>query len=157
MDKRLLLLICILLPLAVGGLSGYLTTANIPTWYASLTKPSFNPPNYLFGPVWTLLYFMMGYALYLITQASADKPTKNKAYIYWGIQMILNFLWSILFFHFHQIDLALVEIVILWASILLTILTFAKISKKAAWLMVPYIAWVSFATLLNAAIYLLNK
>jgi translocator protein len=157
MDKRLLLLFCILLPLAIGGLSGYLTTANIPTWYASLTKPSFNPPNYLFGPVWTLLYFMMGYALYLITQAQVDKAAKNKAYIYWGIQMILNFLWSILFFHFHQIDIALVEIVVLWASILLTILSFAKINKRAAWLMVPYIAWVSFATLLNASIYLLNK
>jgi translocator protein len=157
MDKRLLLILCILLPLAVGGLSGYLTTANIPTWYASLTKPSFNPPNYLFGPVWTILYIMMGYALYLITQTEFNKPYKNRTYIYWGLQMILNFFWSILFFHFHQIDIALVEIVLLWASILLTILSFAKINKKAAWLMVPYISWVSFATLLNAAIYVLNK
>ncbi len=157
MNKIIKLLLCLLLPLAVGGISGFLTAENIPTWYATLIKPSFNPPNYLFGPVWTILYCMMGYALYLIIQSKDVSNSKNKAYIFWGVQLFLNFWWSILFFHFKLIDIALIEIIIMWAMIIMTIFSFAKINTKASWLLVPYVSWVSFATLLNGAIYFLNK
>jgi translocator protein len=157
MNKKVTLLFCILLPLAAGAISGFLTSASIPTWYATLIKPSFNPPNYLFGPVWTLLYVMMGLALYMVTQTATTQDLKNKAYLFWGSQMFLNFCWSILFFYFKRIDIAFGEIILMWIMILATIFSFAKINKKAAWLLVPYIAWVSFATVLNGAIFFLNR
>jgi translocator protein len=157
MNKTLKLILCVAGPLIVGGISGIFTAANIPTWYASLNRPSWSPPNYLFGPVWTTLYIMMGIALYLIIQSNASEPLKRKAYTYWGIQMVLNFLWSWIFMYLHQIGFALVEIIAMWIMILMTIITFSKINKTAAYLLVPYISWVSFATLLNGAFYILNK
>jgi translocator protein len=157
MNKILKIILCIMIPLGIGGISGFFTASNIPTWYATLNKPWFSPPNYLFGPVWTSLYIMMGIALYLIIESNANEPLKRKAYMYWGIQMILNFLWSIIFMHFHQIGLALIEIIAMWVMILMTILTFSKINKTAAYLLVPYISWVSFATILNFSIFMLNR
>ncbi len=153
MKKSIKLILCILLPLLVGGVSGYFTSQSIPNWYLYLNKPSFNPPNYLFGPVWTLLYILMGISFYLVI----NKPNVNWLLV--GVfitQLILNFFWSFIFFNAHNLGLALVEIIILWASILAMIILFYKTNKWAAILNIPYLLWVSFATLLNYSIYSLN-
>jgi translocator protein len=150
-----LLIISLALPLLAGFVGSYFTTPNIPTWYAGLTKPSFNPPSWIFAPVWTALYLLMGYALYLITQTKIKKD-KSKAYYLFGFQLILNSLWSIIFFGRQNISLAFTTIILLWLIIAITIIEFNKINKKAAKLLIPYILWVSFATLLNFAILRLN-
>lgn len=153
MNKSIKLILCILLPLLVGGVSGFFTSQSIPNWYVYLNKPSFNPPDYLFGPVWTLIYIIMGISFYLIL----NKPKVNWLLV--GIfitQLILNFFWSFIFFNSHNLGLALVEIIILWASILTMIILFYKTNKWAAVLNIPYLLWVSFATLLNYSIYSLN-
>jgi tryptophan-rich sensory protein len=153
MNKSIKLILCILLPLLVGGVSGFFTSQSIPNWYVYLNKPSFNPPNYLFGPVWTLLYILMGISFYLVI----NKP--NISWLLVGIfitQIILNFFWSFIFFNAHNLGLALFEIVLLWASILAMIILFYKTNKWAAILNIPYLLWVSFATLLNYSIYSLN-
>lgn len=142
--------------LAVGGISGYLTTSEITTWYATLQKPSFNPPNYLFGPVWTILYIMMAISFWLIWKSDASESLKNKAILLFGIQLILNFFWSIIFFRFHQLGFAFAEIIAMWVFILLSILAFYPVSKPAAIMLIPYLCWVSFATVLNFSIWRLN-
>jgi translocator protein len=149
-------IVSLLVPLAVGGVAGWLTVPEIAGWYAGLNKPSFNPPNYLFGPVWTTLYAMMGIAFFLIWKADADAGLKKTAMILFAVQLVLNFFWSLIFFNAHQLGWALVEIIAMWLFILLTIFSFGKISSLAAWLLVPYICWVSFATVLNAALWKLN-
>jgi len=127
------------------------TTSAIPGWYATLQKPSFSPPNFLFAPVWTTLYILMGISLALILNK------KNKtAIIFFVVQLVLNSLWSILFFGLKSPKLAFVEIIFLWLAILITILKFFKISKLAGWLFVPYLLWVSFASFLNLTIVKLN-
>ena len=143
------------LPLAVGGVAGLFTQPEITGWYKTIQKPSWQPPNWLFGPVWTTLYLMMGFALYLVRKTNASQ--KRRAITLWFIQLVLNFLWSFIFFNQHQIGWALVDIAALWLFILLTIFAFARINKVAAWLLVPYIAWVSFAGILNFTIYQLNR
>ncbi len=149
-------IISLLIPLAVGGISGFFTTKAIPGWYAQLNKPWFNPPNWLFSPVWTSLYVMMGIALWLVWKSDAPQKLKRRAIYLFAAQLVLNFLWSLIFFNLHQIGWALVEIVAMWGMILLSIVAFAKINKAAAWLLVPYISWVSFATILNYSIWQLN-
>lgn len=154
--KAILKLIgCILLTMSIGGLSGYATIEGVSGWYTTLHKPSFNPPNYLFGPVWSLLYLLMGVSLFLILRAdkSASRGKSIAAFI---IQLVLNFFWSIIFFRFHAVGLALVEILLMWSSILWMIVAMYRVNKPAGLLQLPYIFWVSFATLLNTAIYLLN-
>jgi translocator protein len=121
-----------------------------------LAKPDWNPPGWLFGPVWTFLYILMGLALYLIWKSSAPRALKRPAILLWSCQMGLNFLWSFLFFNQHMMAVAFYEIVLLWLLILLTIFAFARIHKVAAWLLVPYISWVSFAAMLNYTIWQLN-
>ena len=153
MNKSIKLTLCILLPLLVGGISGFFTSQSIPNWYVYLNKPSFNPPNYLFGPVWTLLYILMGISFYLVI----NKPNINWLLV--GVfitQLILNFFWSFIFFKFHNLGLALVEIILLWVSILSMIILFYKTNKWAAILNISYLLWVSFATILNYSIYRLN-
>lgn len=140
---------------AIGGLGAIVTTPNSTTWYATLTKPSFSPPSYLFAPVWTALYALMGIALWLIWENKAKN--KTAAYTVFFVQLALNLLWSYLFFYFHLPLVAFVEIVLMWIFILASIITFSKISKVAAWLLAPYLAWVTFATALNFAVYYLNK
>lgn len=148
-----LLLPSIVLPLLAGFIGSYFTFPSIGTWYVALNKPLFNPPNFIFGPVWTLLYILMGISLYLVL---TKKGKKEKALKLFAFQLILNVLWSLIFFGLHSPTLALFEIVILWIAIFATIKAFLPISKNAAYLLYPYIVWVSFAMILNLSIVLLN-
>lgn len=150
------LFISILLPLLVGAISGLFTALGVKGWYANAVKPSFNPPNWIFGPVWTILYIMMGIALFLVWKAAADKQLKRTAIVLYGVQLALNFCWSIIFFKMQEPGWAFAEILLMWLMILLTIIWFGKISSTAAWLLVPYICWVSFAAVLNYSIWQLN-
>jgi tryptophan-rich sensory protein len=151
-------IISVAIPLAVGAVSGFMTKESISGWYATLIKPSFNPPNYLFAPVWTALYILMGIAFFLVWRAHDQHyyHSKRQAIIFYIIQLALNFSWSILFFYFQQPLWALADIILLWVMIFVTIMAFAKVSSWGAWLLVPYICWVSFATLLNFNIWELN-
>ncbi|MEO7446434.1 MAG: TspO/MBR family protein [Ferruginibacter sp.] len=155
MKKILPLALAILIPVAIGAVSGLFTTEAIGGWYRTIVKPSFNPPNWIFGPVWTLLYILMGIASWLVWKQGKNKDVKPALTLY-AIQLILNFSWSFIFFYLEQPGWAFAEIIVLWVMILLTIFAFSKHSKTAAWLMVPYISWVSFASLLNFSIWHLN-
>ncbi len=150
------LIVAVILCLMVGYIGSFATTPAIPTWYATLNKPPFSPPNWLFAPVWTTLYILMGISLYLVW-TKGTKIKKNKEAInLFLIQLGLNFLWSFIFFGFKNPSLAFLELVALWVVLLITILRFLKISKTAGYLLIPYILWVSFATILNLSIVLLN-
>ncbi|WP_304231998.1 TspO/MBR family protein [Jiulongibacter sediminis] len=155
MKKALVFLLCLAIPLTIGGVSGFATVTGIDSWYSSINKPSFNPPNWIFAPVWTTLYALMGVSLFLIWQSPASQLRTN-ALIIFGIQLFLNFCWSFLFFYFESPGLALIEIVFLWGSILMMIFYFIKVKPIAGYLQIPYILWVSFASILNAAIWHLN-
>jgi benzodiazapine receptor len=155
MKKLLTFVGCILLTLTVGGVSGIATINGVKSWYTTLKKPSFNPPNYLFGPVWTILYFLMGVSLYMVVSNSKSTTLKRPLAIF-GLQLVLNFFWSVIFFNLHQVGWALVEILLMWVSIIFMIIEFYRINKIAGLLQLPYIIWVSFATLLNASIFCLN-
>lgn len=150
------LLISILIPLLTGSIAGFFTTAGVNGWYSAAVKPSFNPPNWIFAPVWTALYILMGIALYLIWKSDAEKSVKQTALILFAVPLVLNFFWSFIFFSLQQTGWAFVEIIVMWLAILVTILWFVKISSTAAWLLVPYISWVSFASVLNFYIWKLN-
>lgn len=140
----------------VGLLGTPFTVSAVTTWYTTLNKPFFSPPNWIFGPVWTTLYALMGISLYLIwSQGVKDAKVKHAVW-YFVAQLSLNFLWSLLFFGLQNPLLGLVDIIVLWIAILLTIRAFYPLSKTAAYLLLPYLAWVSFATLLNFSIVLLN-
>ena len=149
------LLLCILLPLSIGAIAGITTAAGIDTWYMNLNKPSFNPPNYLFGPVWSILYILMGISFYLILQ-SPKNELRKKAIIVFCVQLFLNFWWSFLFFKFQLLGIAFIEILMIWLSIITMIILFLNINKTAGYLQIPYLLWVSFASVLNGAIWLLN-
>ncbi len=148
--------IAVLLCEATGITSGLLSQSEINTWFATLNKPSWNPPDYLFGPVWTILYFLMGIALWLIWKSAAPQPEKRNAIILFSVQLFLNFWWSILFFRFHSPAFAFADILLLLIAIVFTIFLFAPISRLAAWLLVPYFLWVSFAAVLNFTIWRMN-
>ena len=153
------IIISVILCTGLGALSGILTSGEIQTWYATLNKPSFNPPNWLFGPAWTTLYTLMGIAFALVWHKASQMGIKLfqlSAVRLFLIQFILNLAWSSIFFTWHQVALALVEIVVLWFFILLTIIHFYRFHKTAGILLIPYICWVSFATALTAAIFYLN-
>jgi translocator protein len=139
--------------LLVGTLAGLWTASSITSWYASLAKPAFNPPNWVFGPVWTLLYVLMGVALYLVWNAHGSRT----AIALFLAQLALNFLWSFLFFALKNPLAAFIDIVALLVMIIVTALRFYPISKTAASLLVPYLLWVSFASVLNFSIYWLNR
>lgn len=156
MNNSLKLILSILLPLAIGALSGFFTVTGVGSWYQTIQKPSWNPPNWIFGPVWTSLYILMGIALYLVWKSDAAPALKRMAILLFSVQLVLNFFWSLIFFNQHAIGWALVEIIILWLAILVTIFVFARISNAAAWLLVPYISWVSFASILTYTIWKLN-
>lgn len=150
------LILSLLLTVGIGALAGYITAGESSgEWYTSLKKPSFQPPSWLFSPVWTTLYVLMGISFYLVWKQPLTRA-RNMAITLFLAQLLFNFMWSVLFFSWHSPGLALIDIVVLWISILLTILSFSKLSKTAAWLLVPYILWVSFATALNWEIWRMN-
>lgn len=155
MVKAFKLLTFIVICEGVGILGAVFTIPAIPTWYAVLNKPPLTPPNWIFGPVWTTLYFLMGISLFLILEKKLKKQ-RNFLIGLFATQLLLNFLWSLIFFGWHQPVIAFIEIIFLWATIALLIISFWRFSKSAAILLVPYIFWVSFASLLNLYIVLLN-
>ena len=150
-------IVAIAIPLLVGGASGFFTITGVDSWYQTINKPSWNPPNWVFGPVWTTLYIMMGIALFLVWKEDTSEELKKIAIALFSVQLILNFFWSFIFFNLQQPGWALVEIIAMWFFILLTIFAFVQVNKTAAWLLVPYISWVSFATILNYTIWQLNR
>jgi benzodiazapine receptor len=144
--------------LAVGYFSGMVTRSAIVAWYPTLIKPSFNPPNWIFAPVWSMLYTMMGVAAGLVWNCiESEKELVKKALIIFAIQLALNALWSFLFFGLKNPMLAGIEIIILWLMIYETYIQFSKINKISGYLFIPYLLWVSFAAMLNGSIWWLNK
>jgi len=156
MNKFFKLAIAVVGAEAAGIIGAIFTTPAIPTWYATLAKPAFNPPAWVFGPVWATLFLLMGIAAFLVWQKGLKKKQVRVALLLFVLQLVLNTLWSIIFFGLRSPGGALVEIVFLWLAIAATTIAFYKISKPAAWLMVPYILWVSFAAFLTYSIWILN-
>jgi tryptophan-rich sensory protein len=153
--KIVKLIVAIVICQLAGVIGSIFTVSSIPTWYASLQKPAFAPPNWLFGPVWITLFTLMGISLYLVWD-QLDKKEAKKSIVIFGIQLVLNIFWSVLFFGLKSPFYAFIEIIILWVSIAFTIFKFYKISRNAALLLIPYIVWVSVATILNYYIWILN-
>ncbi|MCI0479331.1 tryptophan-rich sensory protein [Candidatus Uhrbacteria bacterium] len=151
------LLIAIVISQAAGIIGSFFTSPAIPTWYATLVRPPLNPPSWVFAPVWTTLFLLMGIAAFLVWRRGLGRKDVRVALTVFGVQLGLNTLWSILFFGLQNPFLSLIEIVVLWSAIAATIGLFSRISKPAAYLLVPYLLWVSFATYLNAAYWLLNR
>ncbi|MGV8086225.1 MAG: TspO/MBR family protein [Candidatus Woesearchaeota archaeon] len=146
------LIISILVCLGIGTISGLFTASSIDSWYSKLNKPSFNPPNYIFGPVWTILYIMMGVALYFLWQSN------NKFLItLFMIQLVMNFFWSLIFFRLQNPLLAFIDIILLLITIIIITIYSYSISKTVTYLMIPYCLWVIFASVLNLYIYILNR
>jgi len=158
MQKRVIFkLIVSLISCQLAGFVGSLfTTPSIPTWYASLAKPSFTPPNWVFSPVWISLFVLMGISLFLLWEKTLHFPGVKTAIFWFAVQLGLNMLWSILFFGLKSPFLALIEIIVLWIAIFLTILKSLRVSKLAGVLLIPYLIWVSFAAGLNYSIWTLN-
>ncbi len=172
--------ISLLVCLGAGAVGSLFTTANIPIWYASLNKPTFSPPNAVFAPVWTTIYILLATALFLVWRNNwqirnpiwkkAQKPWNGWSQQFWAgswqkqniialfaVQLILNILWSYFFFGLHDPGLAFFELIALWCSIVYLIINFFRVSKPAAWLLAPYLLWVTFAGCLNFSIWMLNK
>ena len=145
----------IALPLAVGAIGGIVTSGAIPTWYQTLVKPSWNPPDEVFGPVWTVLYVAMGIALAVVLRAEAGER-RRAAVLAFGIQLSLNLAWTLIFFGLREVGLAGVIIAGLWVAIVATMGAFSRISLAAGLLILPYLGWVSFASVLNAVVWRLN-
>jgi len=158
MNKFSKILVVVVSCLVVGYLSGMVTRASITTWYPTLVKPSFNPPNWIFATVRTSLYIMRGIAAVLVwNQITSNKEAVTKALQFFAIQLALNALWSYLFFGLHNPMLATIEVILLWLMIFETYSQFAKINKIAGYLLLPYLAWVSFAAVLTGSIWWLNR
>lgn len=156
MNKIIQIVIAIFVSQSAGLIGSIFTAQSVKGWYTTLQKPFFNPPGWIFGPVWIMLYTLMGISSYLIWQVRGVNRLANPALIIFGIHLLLNTLWSILFFGLKTPGLALLEIVILWLFIVLIIFLFYKINKTAAYLLIPYLFWVSFASILNFFIWRLN-
>lgn len=150
------LIISILIPLTAGFIGSIATFSSIPTWYVTLVKPVWAPPNWIFGPVWTTLFILMGIALFLVWHKGLERHDVKIAISIFGLQLFLNIMWSVLFFGLHSLLGGLVEIIILWISILVTIILFYRISKAGGILLLPYIVWVTIAFYLTYTVYLLN-
>jgi benzodiazapine receptor len=149
------LIVSLILPLALGTIAGIFTAQSVPEWYATLNRPSFNPPNWIFGPVWTTLYIIMGISLFLIWRQDMSKE-RNLAILVFMLQLLFNFGWSFIFFHFKMIGFALIELILLWISIVIMLVLFYKIKPIASYINIPYLLWVTFATVLNGSYYFLN-
>jgi benzodiazapine receptor len=152
------ILLCVAICLAVGYLSSFVTQSSITTWYPEIKKPVFNPPNWIFAPVWTLLFILMGISAGMIwNKFETQKELVKKGMLFFAIQLLLNALWSYLFFGLNNVLLALIEIILLWLVIYETYHIFKQIDKKASYLLIPYLAWVGFATILTGSIFWLNR
>lgn len=157
MTKKIIqAIVSILGCLSVGIVGALFTTPVIPTWYDTLSKPFFSPPAWVFGPVWTILYIMIGISLFLVWTKKADSDIKRSALYIFFAQLFLNAIWSPIFFGLQSPFTALIIIALLWVTIIININIFYKVSKTAALLLVPYLLWVSFATVLNFALWQLN-
>lgn len=150
------LVVSIVLCELIGSIGSIFTAPSIPNWYASLTKPWFTPPNWVFAPVWITLFLLMGIALYLVWNKGLEKKEVKLAVSVFGVQFILNVLWSLLFFGLQSPFYAFIEIIILWIVILVTIIKFYQISRPAAVILLPYIIWVTIAASLNYYVWILN-
>lgn len=158
MNKITRILTVVVTCLVIGYFSGMVTRSAIVSWYPTLVKPSFNPPNWIFAPVWSMLYIMMGVAAGLVwNRIDFEKELVKKALVLFAIQLALNALWSYLFFGLKNPMLAGIEIVLLWLMIFETYSKFVKINKIAGYLFIPYLLWVSFAMVLNGSIWWLNR
>jgi benzodiazapine receptor len=151
------LVICLALTFSAAFIGSLFTRSAVPDWYATLNKPSFTPPNWLFGPVWTILYILMAISAFIVWQKGLANPAVRVALTIYLIQLILNALWSVIFFGLKFPLFAFFEILLLWSAIAFTIFTFARASITAAFLLIPYILWVSFAAVLNFSIWFLNR
>lgn len=158
MNKYTKILVMVATCLVIGYFSGIVTQSSITTWYPTIEKPSFNPPNWIFAPVWTALYIMMGIGAGLVWNLIDSKREEvRSALIFFAIQLALNSLWSFLFFGLMNPLLALLEIIVLWLMIYETFIKFNKLNKIAGYMFIPYILWVSFAMILNGSIWWLNR
>jgi translocator protein len=155
-NNFLLLFSSVIICQMAGIIGSIFTTPAIPTWYANINKPTFRPPNWVFAPVWTTLFLLMGIALFLIWKKGLKRKDVKIAFSVFTFHLLLNTLWSILFFGLKSPFAAFIEIIFLWIAILISIILFFRISKIAAYLLIPYILWVSFASVLNFAIWRLN-
>jgi translocator protein len=149
------LVVSIAIPLIAGALGSVFTTPAVKSWYLTINKPAWNPPSWVFAPVWTTLFVMMGVALYLVWSKKMNKGVRLALNIF-AAQLALNVFWSVIFFGWESFWLAYAEIILLWIFILLTIVKFWKVDKTAGWLLLPYILWVSFASFLNLTVARLN-
>lgn len=158
MDKRnlLVLAVSLLACLSAGFVGSFFTVPAIASWYGGINTPAFSPPNWVFAPVWTVLYVLMGLSLYLVARNGIKRKELGVAVVVFAFQLSLNVLWSLVFFGMKNIFLAFVEIIALWLSILATIVLFNRESRVAAILLLPYLLWVSFAAFLNYSIWMLN-
>lgn len=154
MKKIYKFIIALVIPQLAGAAGSVFTASAVKGWYLVLAKPVLNPPNWVFAPVWTGLFLLLGIALYLVWEK--EILDKKSAYWIFGVQLFLNFLWSVLFFGLRSPGWAYAEICLLWLAIIFNILLFRKISRTAAWLLVPYLLWVTFAAYLNFSIWRLN-
>lgn len=149
------LVLSILIAQTAGIIGSFFTVSSVGSWYKTLAKPSWNPPSWVFGPVWITLYTLMGLAAFFIWK-NRKHPYAKKALLFYGIQLVLNAWWSILFFGLKNPGIALIDIIILLVMMIITTLYFWKVERKAAWMMLPYIAWVGFATVLNFTLWQMN-
>lgn len=155
--SALSLIIALVVPLAVGGLGGWATAQSVETWYPTLEKPSWNPPAWVFGPVWTTLYLLMGFAAWRVWRLGWNQPAVRAALGFFVLQLIFNLAWSTLFFGARRPDLALLEVIVLLALVGVTMARFMALERLAGWLLLPYLLWTGFATSLNASIWWLNR
>lgn len=155
-NKKLLLIISILISVGLGSLGTFFTKTGPGSWYEALIKPSFNPPNWIFGPVWTILFILMGISLYLVWRHGIKDKLVKKGVTMFFIQFGFNIVWSYFFFTLQNPRLAFLEIIALWLAISALMINFYRVDKRAVWLLWPYLAWVTFAAFLNYAIWQLN-
>jgi benzodiazapine receptor len=151
------LIVSIVVCEGAGGIGAIFTTPAIPSWYAGLRKPTFTPPNSVFGPIWITLYLLMGIAVFLVWREGLGREGVTIAFVAFWVQLVLNILWSVVFFGFKSLFGGMVMILLLWIAILVSIITFFGVSHLAAWLLIPYIAWVSIAANLNVQVWRLNR
>jgi tryptophan-rich sensory protein len=156
LNNKVKLVISLVLPQVAAGVGAYFTITGTGSWYRNIRKPSWNPPSWVFGPTWTLLYVLMGISLFLVWKGEEGVKKRDGAIVAWAVQLVLNLFWTIIFFNLHEIGWALVEIAALWVAIVVTIVLFSRVNKTAAMLLVPYLGWVTFAGILTYAIWKLN-